>query len=159
MIRVARVEKVTTTSLPEPLARRILDGSPDAVVVCDPRGHVHYWNAGAERIFGFSSGEAIGASLDLIIPQRFRERHWTGWTAVMTTGHTRYSDGQLLAVPALHKDGRQVSIEFSIQLLANQRGQIDWVVAVIRDVTERYNREKALRAELKELRLTTRGAP
>jgi nitric oxide dioxygenase len=70
----------------------------------------------------------------------------------MRTGITRYGEGQLLAVPALHKDGRQLSIEFSIQLVPDGRGQIEWVVAVIRDVTERYGREKALRAQLKALR-------
>ena len=57
----------------------------------------------------------------------------------------------MLAVPALHKDGRQISIEFSIQLLKGAGGQIEWVVAVLRDVTERYGREKLLRTRLKDL--------
>jgi nitric oxide dioxygenase len=73
------------------------------------------------------------------------------WEPTMRTGVTRYGEGQLLAVPALHKDGRQISIEFSIQLVKGGDSQIAWVVAIIRDVTERYIREKALRARLKAL--------
>jgi PAS domain S-box-containing protein len=140
------------TALPEEFAGRIVEGSPDAVVVCDPVGRVRYWNRGAERLFGFASVEVIGAALDLIIPERLRERHWAGWSRVMTSGETRYGDGQLLAVPALHKDGRHISIEFSIQLLKGASGQVAWVVALIRDVTERYNRDKAVRGELAALK-------
>jgi|SRR5687768_1096444 PAS domain S-box-containing protein len=140
------------TSLPDDLAARIFDGSPDAILVCDREGTVRYWNRGAERVFGFAPTEALGASMDLIIPERLRERHWAGWRSAMSTGVTRYDDGRLLAVPARHKDGRQVSIEFSIQLLGDVTGQVQWVAAIIRDVTERYDRERALRAEMKTLR-------
>jgi PAS domain S-box-containing protein len=145
-------------SLLQELAVRILDGSPDAVLICDRAGIVRYWNAAAERIFGFSAAEAVGASMDLIIPERLRARHWAGWERVMRTGITRYGEGQLLAVPALHKDGRQISIEFSIQLLEDAGGQIEWVVAIIRDVTERFLREKNLRVELKALQERASGA-
>lgn len=133
------------TALPEDLAARILDGSPDAILICDRKGIVRYWNRGAERVFGFPDAEIVGASMDLIIPERFRARHWAGWETAMKTGVTTYDDGRLLAVPALHKEGRQISIEFSIQLLKDPNGQVDWVVAVLRDVTERFKREKALR--------------
>jgi PAS domain S-box-containing protein len=137
------------TAIPDDLPRRVLDGSPDAVLICDRAGTVRYWNRSAERVFGFSSADALGVSMDLIIPERLRGRHWAGWEGTMKTGVTRYGEGQLLAVPALHRDGRQISIEFSIQLLKDAAGQIDWVVAVVRDVTERYASEKALRAQLK----------
>jgi PAS domain S-box-containing protein len=133
------------------LARRILDGSPDAILIADHGGVVRYWNAAAERVFGFAAAEAVGSSMDLIIPERLRGRHWDGWGTTMKTGTTRYGEGQLLAVPALHKDGRQLSIEFSIQLLKDGSGQIEFAVAVFRDVTERFAREKALRAQLKAL--------
>jgi nitric oxide dioxygenase len=131
--------------LPDDLPMRILDGSPDPILICDRLGIVRYWNAAAERVFEFRSTEALGVSMNLIIPDRFHARHWVGWEAAMKTGITRYGDGQLLAVPALHKDGRRISIEFSIQLMKDAKWQINWVVAVIRDVTERYFREKALR--------------
>ena len=138
-------------ALPHDLSLRILDGSPDAILICDEAGVVQYWNAAAERVFGFRVTEALGVSMNLIIPERLRARHWAGWEATMRTGVTRYGEGQLLAVPALHKDGRQISIEFSIQLVKDPDGQIEWVVAIIRDVTERYISEKALRARVKAL--------
>jgi PAS domain S-box-containing protein len=138
-------------ALPDDLPVCILDGSPDAILICDRAGTVRYWNAATERVFGFRATEALGVSLDLIIPERLRAGHWAGWEATMRTGVTRYGEGQLLAVPALHKDGRKVSIEFSIQLVKDADGQIDWVVAIIRDVTERFTREKDLGARLKAL--------
>jgi PAS domain S-box-containing protein len=128
-------------ALPQNVPVRILDGSPDAVLICDRAGILRYWNTAAERVFGFSIAEALGSSMNLIIPERLRARHWAGWEAVMTTGVTRYGDGQLLAVPARHKDGRQISIEFSIQLLEGADSQIEWVVAIVRDVTDRFLRE------------------
>jgi PAS domain S-box-containing protein len=146
-------------ALPRDLPVRILDGSPDAILICDRSGIVTYWNAAAERVFGFSVSEALGASMNLIIPERLRVRHWAGWEMAMARGVTRYSEGQLLAVPALHKDGRQISIEFSIQLLNDSTGTVEWVVAFVRDVTEQYAREKALRAELNALRQASTSGP
>jgi PAS domain S-box-containing protein len=142
------------TSLPHDLAARTLDGSPDAVLVCDRRGTVRYWNRAAERVFGFRASEAVGASMDLIIPERLRARHWAGWEAAIEAGATRYGEGQVLAVPALHKDGRLISIEFSIQLLRGADGTVEWVVAFIRDVTERYRREKQLLARVSKMEET-----
>jgi PAS domain S-box-containing protein len=89
--------------------------------------------------------------MDIIIPERLRARHWSGWDKVMETGVTRYGSGQLLAVPALRKDGASISIEFSIQLLRDEAGAILGPVAVIRDVRERWKREKELHKRLKEL--------
>jgi PAS domain S-box-containing protein len=139
------------TLIPDDLPGRILDGSPDAILISDRNGAVQYWNQGAERIFGFSAAEALGRSMDLIIPERLQTRHLAGWKKVMETGITHYDKGQLLTVPARHKDGRELSIEFSIQILKDGGVGIKWVVAVLRDVTERFVREKALRAKLKAL--------
>ena len=148
------------TSLPHDIYGRILAGSPDAILICDHTGTVQYWNAAAERIFGFAATEAVGASLDLIIPERLRTRHWAGWEKTMRTGVTHYSEGQLLAVPATTKDGRLISIEFSIQLVTERsNGQIEWVIAVIRDVTARYAREKEIRVELSALKAKTSVQP
>ncbi len=134
------------------LCRLIVEGTPDGVLYADREGRIRLWNAGAERIFGFTAAEALGQSLDLIVPERLRGRHWEGWDRTMASGVTRYGAGDLLAVPALHKDGRQLSIEFSIQLLEAPDGSIAGSAAILRDVTARFERDKALRLELKELK-------
>jgi len=134
------------TNIPDGLANQILEGSPDAVLISDNDGTIRLWNVSAERIFGFSAAEAEGHSIDIIIPDRFRERHWAGWKRAMETGSTRYDDGRLLAVPALRKDGQKISIEFSIQLLKDPEGRIEYIAAIIRDVTDRYLKEKNLRS-------------
>jgi PAS domain S-box-containing protein len=139
------------TPLPGDLCRRILESSPDAVLVSGRDGLIKAWNEASTRLFGFGEQEAIGQSMDLIIPERLRGRHWQGWDHTMETGVTRYGAGQLLAVPATHKDGRTLSVEFSIQLLRDETGTIEWVVAIFRDVTERFQRDKALKLRLKEL--------
>jgi PAS domain S-box-containing protein len=145
------MSRASIGTLPQDVLVQILDGSPDAILICDRPGTVRYWNGAAERVFGFCATEALGHSMNLIIPERLRARHWLGWETTMKTGVSRYGEGHLLAVPALHKSGREISIEFSIQLIAGAAGQIDWVVAIIRDVTARYLREKTLHAKLKEL--------
>lgn len=135
----------------ESLAARIVSGAPEAILFADREGAIRLWNAGAEAMFGWTAAEAMGRSIDLIIPERLRGRHWDGWNKVIETGITRYGAGQLLAVPALRKDGATISIEFSIQLLRDDAGAISGAVAIVRDVTERWKREKELRLRLKEL--------
>lgn len=133
----------------EELAAQIVEGAADAVIFSDREGKILVWNRGAERIFGFAAEEALGRSMDLIIPERLRARHWEGWDRVMETGVTRYST-DTLAVPALRKDGSTISIEFTIQLVRDGAGAIVGPVAILRDVTARFQREKELRARLKE---------
>ncbi len=135
----------------EQMYRQIVEGSPDAIVLGDPKGLIRLWNAGAEAIFGFTAAEAVGQSMDLIIPERLRARHWDGYDRVMATGQTRYGKGDLLAVPAITKDGRTISIEFTIQMLKGPGGEILGPVATIRDVTKRFQREKELGRRIKEL--------
>ena len=89
--------------------------------------------------------------MDIIIPERLRGRHWDGYQKTMATGVSRYGHGDLLAVPAVTKDGRSISIEFTIQLLKGPGGEILGPVATIRDVTKRFQREKELARRLKEL--------
>ncbi len=141
----------------ETLYRQIVEGSPDAVILGDADGVIRLWNAGAEAIFGFAASEAIGQSMDLIIPERLRGRHWDGYRKTMATGQSRYGKGDLLAVPAVTKDGRTISIEFTIQMLRKPDGAILGPVAVIRDVTKRFQREKELGRRLKELEVKVGG--
>lgn len=123
---------------------------PDAIVVSGPDGLITFWNAGAERIFGFTAEEAMGQSLDLIIPERQRQAHWTGYDKTMQTGETRYGTS-LLKVPALHKDGSTLSIAFTVAMMHGDDGEISGVVAVVRDETERWQQDRELRRKLREL--------
>jgi PAS domain S-box-containing protein len=126
------------------LAERIVAGMSEAVIVSDPQGVIILWNHGAEAMFGYAAAEALGQSLDLIIPERFRARHWDGYRTVMSTGVTRYGR-ELLAVPAIRKDGTRLSIEFSLALLRDDDGAIAGAAAIVRDVTARWERERASR--------------
>ena len=128
----------------------LIRSAGDAVVVARPDGTILFWNHAAERIFGYSEREALGHSLDLIIPERFRIRHWEGYRTVMQTGQTRYGT-EVLRVPALHKDGRTLSIAFSVALVHSPNRQIQAIAAIIRDETDRWQQERALRQRLAEL--------
>jgi len=130
--------------------RQIVDFSQDGMLFANREGTIRLWNSGAETIFGFNAREALGHSLDLIIPEKLRERHWEGYQKVMDTGETRYGN-ELLKVPALRKDGKRVSVEFSILLISDRQNQIIGSAAIIRDVTERWKKEKALDEKLKSL--------
>lgn len=134
----------------EQLATTVVEGAADGILFAGRDGKIVFWNRGAERIFGFAADEAVGRSMDLIIPERLRERHWANWDRVMETGVTRYAT-DVLAVPALRKDGTTISIEFTIQLARDASGTILGPVAMIRDVSARFQREKELRARVKEL--------
>lgn len=135
---------------PEWLCREVLEKARDAIIVADREGLVTFWNEGAERIFGHSRDEALGRSLDLIIPERLRERHWDGYRKVMATGVTRYGD-EMLAVPALRRDGGRLSIEFTILLVRDEAGDLLGTAAFIRDVTARWEKERELKKRLAEL--------
>jgi PAS domain S-box-containing protein len=113
---------------------------------------IRFWNRGAIRIFGFTAEEAIGASLDLIIPERLRNRHWDGYERVMASGETRYGAGDLLAVPAVAKGGRQISVEFTIILLQDSERRVSGMAAILRDVTPRFEELRRLRRELAQRR-------
>jgi PAS domain S-box-containing protein len=130
------------------LGAAILGSSADAILAADRQGMIRFWNPGAVRIFGFSENEALDASLDIIIPERLRPRHWHGWEHVMLTGETRYGSGDLLSVPALTKDGRQISVEFTIILLYDADHQISGMAAILRDVTSRYEEMRRLKRQL-----------
>jgi PAS domain S-box-containing protein len=124
---------------------KLIHEGPDAIVYADFGGLIRFWNHGAERIFGYSAKEAIGMSLDLIMPENLRARHWAAYGETMRTGKTRYGDGDVLAVPALAKGGRLISIEFTIFPYQDSDGSLLGVGAILRDVTKRFEEMKALR--------------
>jgi PAS domain S-box-containing protein len=122
----------------------------DAVIISDADGNITLWNPAAERMFGFTQSEALGQSLDLIIPERLRGRHWEGYQKSMATGQTRY-DNDVLRVPAVDKAGRSLSIAFTVALLYSPERDLTGIVAVIRDETSRFQEERNLRKRLAEL--------
>jgi PAS domain S-box-containing protein len=139
---------VSASALPhEALCRSIVEAAQDGIVFADREGVIRLWNAGAETIFGYSAEQALGQTLDLIIPEQLRARHWEGYRRVMAGGATRYAR-ELLKVPALRRDGTRISLEFTVVPLQGASGEILGVGAIIRDVTERWHQERALRERL-----------
>jgi PAS domain S-box-containing protein len=130
------------------LGDTILNTTSDAILATDREGVIRFWNRGAARIFGFTAEQAIGASLDLIIPERLRKRHWDGYERVMATGETRYGAGDVLAVPAITKGGRQISVEFTIILVQDSEQRVSGMAAILRDVTARFEELRRLKREL-----------
>ncbi len=132
------------------MPEQIVENTRDAVLVADTDGVIRLWNPGAVAMFGFTAAEALGQSLDLIVPERPRERHWEGYRKVMATGETRYAE-ELLAVPAMRKDGSRISIEFTVTLLKDGDGKVEGIAAIARDVTARRQQETAQRERIAEL--------
>ncbi len=129
----------------------------DAVVACDVAGAVVLWNPGAERMFGFSQAEALGKSLDIIIPERLKARHWEGYHKTMETGHTRYGS-DVLRVPAVNKAGDAMSISFTVAMLNSVEGKPEFCISIIRDETEKFKKDRALLKRLAELEGKLKGA-
>ncbi|MGH7854423.1 MAG: PAS domain-containing protein [Candidatus Binatia bacterium] len=128
----------------------LVHAAADAIIAADAEGKIVFWNAAATRIFGFTAEKALGESLDLIIPERFRARHWEGYRQVMSTGETKYGSA-VLRVPARHRDGKALSIAFTVTLLDAPGGESRLIAAIVRDETARWNEEGALRQRLSEL--------
>lgn len=132
------------------LCQQILENTQDAVIFADSEGMIRLWNQGAATMFGYDASEAIGQSLDLIIPERLRAQHWHGYRQVMTTGVSAYAS-KLLAVPAMRKDGTRISLEFTVVLVWSTAGQVIGIAAILRDVTARWQRDRAIQERLAAL--------
>ncbi len=132
------------------LCRKILENSPMAILFADREGKIRLWNSGAETVFGYTEKEALGQSLDLIVPERQRQRHWEGWDNVMASGVTKYGRDPL-AVPAMRKDGSRISIEFNVVLVRADSGELAGVAAMVQDVTARWQKQKEMNVRLAAL--------
>jgi PAS domain S-box-containing protein len=130
------------------VANAVLSANADAIIAADKDGIIVFWNPGATRIFGHLSTEAMGRSLDIIIPERLRKCHWDGYRHVIEGGESRYGAGDILAVPGIAKDGTGLSIEFTIVPLRNEAGDLAGLVAIMRDVTKRFEELRALKRKL-----------
>jgi PAS domain S-box-containing protein len=137
--------------IPQALVRSLLATRSDAIIATDREGVIRFWNPGAERIFQYAQDEAVGHSLDLIIPERLRARHWSGYRQFIATGRSRYGEGDLLAVPGVRKDGSRLSLEFTIVPLTDSGGGITGVAAIMRDVTARFEETRDLKRKLAAL--------
>lgn len=124
----------------EKICKKIVENSGEGIIFSDRDGIIRLWNKGAEFIFGYPKEEALGKSLDIIIPEKHRNKHWEGYFRVMREGTTRYANS-LLSVPAIRKDGKRISIEFSV-IIIREGDHIEGVGAIIRDVTSRWEKEK-----------------
>jgi PAS domain S-box-containing protein len=140
------------------LCQQIVTEAHDAIIMADREWIIRLWNKGAETVFGFSPAEALGRSLHSIIPENLRERHDQGFYRVMASGRSKYSH-ELLAVPALKKDGSQISVEFTMTLIRNNEGLILGAAAIIRDVSARWEKERALKRRLAELSAQGKQSP
>ena len=137
------------TQTDDKLTEALVDQLPDAIIFSDTDGIIRVWNAAAERIFGFSQSEAIGATLDIIIPERFREGHWRGFDRALADKQTKYI-GHSLPTRSHRKDGTQIVVELSFAILLSADEAIG-ALATARDITERHEKERADRKRLQEL--------
>jgi PAS domain S-box-containing protein len=145
----------------EPIEVALIAHTDHAVIVADPDGVICFWNAAAERIFGYSRSEALGKTLDIIIPDKLRARHWEGYGRVMQSGQTEYG-GRTLAVPAIRRDGTRISVEFTVTLLREPTGAVRGIGAILRDVTASWEEQRALHRRIGDLErelATLRVAP
>ena len=130
--------------------REIIEHSQDAIILANFDGVIQLWNLGAIKMFGYSSEEAVGQTLDIIIPDRFRDSHWSGFKHAMATGSSKYEE-DMLAVPGAKKDGTRISIEFTIVMLKDNKGIPTGISSIIRDVTQRRQQDKEMRDRISEL--------
>ncbi len=140
---------MTQQTAPDP--RLLAEQAPDGVIFSDPNGTITYWNAAAERIFGFAAADALGANLDIIIPEQFRDAHWRGFERALETAETKYA-GQSLPTRALCADGEERYVELSFAIVKDADGAILGALAHARDIDERFKRDRDLRRELRALR-------
>src|SRR6478609_3535297 len=136
----------------------LVESIGDAVIASDAAGAINLWNPAATRMFGYTEAEALGKSLDIIIPQRQQQRHWDGYNKTMETGITRYGN-DVLRVPAVHKDGHTLSIAFTVALLHTPDGKVSSIVAVVRDESAKFAEDRALKKRLTELEMAAAKAP
>ena len=131
-------------------AEALVHQAPDAIVFTDTSGVIRFWNAAATRVFGFSEEQAIGESLDLIIPERFREAHWNGFDRALEARVTKYA-GQALATRSVRSDGVQIYVELSFSIVLDDDGNVLGALSHARDITERFGRDRTARKRIQDL--------
>lgn len=139
----------TNTTTEAALSTDILRAIPEAVIFADLQGNIQRWNSGAETVFGFTAAEALGLSLDLIIPERLRKAHWDGYNKAIARSGTLPGRTSMIT-RSLHKSGEQIYVDMSFAIVKDAQGQLLGSLAVARDATARFTEEKNLRRQLAE---------
>jgi len=121
---------------PDRLFQAIVEQAPDAVVFADRDGLIRVWNRAAEAVFGYTAGEVIGKSLDLIIPERLRAAHWEGFRRAIESGRTKHS-GKAMTTRSMHKDGGKLYLDVSFGLVRDAAGEVVGALAIGRPSTGR----------------------
>jgi PAS domain S-box-containing protein len=127
----------------------LIEQAPDAVIFADREGIIRVWNPAAERIFGYAAAAAIGQDLNIIVPQSFRDAHWKGYDRALADGDTKYR-GRSLPTRAKKADGTEIYVELSFAIIHGVGGVLG-ALAQARDITERFEQERASRRRLREL--------
>lgn len=141
-----------TTNVP----RQIVEQMAEALIFADPEGIIRMWNPGAEALFGHSADEAVGRSLDLIVPERLRQAHWEGYRRAMSEGATKYGREPLLTRTA-HRDGTTMYVDMGLAVVTDGRGNVAGAVAIVRNATQRREHERGLRGRIAELEARLEG--
>lgn len=128
----------------------LLRQAPDAIIFADTGGVIRFWNSAATRVFGYSVEQAIGASLDIIIPERFREAHWKGFHRALEEAATKYA-GQALATRSVRSNGAQIYVELSFAIVVGDDGTVLGALSHTRDITERFERDRERQKRMKDL--------
>ncbi len=131
------------------LQELLIEQSPDAVIFADSAGMIRIWNAAAERIFGFTKNDALGANLNIIIPERLRDAHWRGFERALAERTTKYA-GQALPTKAVRSDGSQIYVELTFAIVIDAKGDVLGALAHARDITKRFEKERADRKNLQK---------
>ena len=147
----------TDNQVSDAVAAAMVKAVPEAIIFADLKGLVRYWNRGAEEIFGFTAQEAMGQSLDLIIPERMRQAHWDGYYKAIEYGDT-YSGRGSRVTRSLHKEeGRSLYVDMSFAIVKDHEGKVIGSLAVARDATERFTAEKEMRKQIAALSANAEG--
>jgi PAS domain S-box-containing protein len=139
------------------LSRALVDHLADALIFADREGLIRVWNAGAEAVFGYPADEVLGRRLDLLIPERLRPAHWTAFDAAVETGRMKYGR-DAMTTRSMHRDGSDLYVDLSFALVRDDAGEVLGSVAVARDITHRFLKEKAARKRLAELEARVKTA-
>ncbi len=129
--------------------RLVVDQAPDAIIFADRQGMIRVWNKAAADLFGFPANEAIGRSLDIIIPAHLRHAHWEGFGRAVASGHTKHGR-RALKTRAIHKDGQRLYVSLAFSVVNDRDGKVIGAMATAREFIEEPNAHQVRPAEARQ---------